>query len=525
MVERRRSAWKSTTIVFLSMFLLLLVFQSNRVALTNDEGLTLDPAQRMAAGEQVYIDFFAALSPGSYWLQELMFRVFGVTLWAGRLLVMLDFSVQCALLFWLTARLASARVAFAVLLAFVGFQISTASFLTAGHRWDSGTLALAGLCLAVHCVQREPTHGTTWMWAASGALLAAAAWCTPSVGLLIVVEGIWLMAAPARRKAVVPFAGGIIGITALAVAGLAALGSLSAFFQQMMWLREKYSTANFMPYGSINGGYHNLLKGADGVGGWIVTLAMVACIALPAILPPVALFAWSAAVWRGKVEARERPEVLLLLLSMGALILTAFPRANMIHLAFVATLPYALAGSALARTVPSKVGTALAVAPLTLATLFAANYFIAWQGTNAISSPVGRLRVPNEELADFKTLFREVRPGEGLFVYPYMPIHYFLTQAKNPARFSWLQPGLMTDRDAQATLIDLRADPPHWLLYAHISPEAYRDLYPYSPNLNWRFEELETWLETNYRPVTNPEVTVGGYRLWQRFPAKVRASR
>ena len=109
MVEHKRSAWKSTTLVFLFVFLLLVVFQSNRVTLTQDEGLTLDPAQRMAAGERVYVDFFAALSPGSYWLQELMFRLFGLSLWAGRLMVMLDFSVQCALLFWLTARLASSK--------------------------------------------------------------------------------------------------------------------------------------------------------------------------------------------------------------------------------------------------------------------------------------------------------------------------------------------------------------------------------------------------------------------------------
>jgi hypothetical protein len=525
MVEHERSAWKSTTVVFLFVFLLLLVFQSNRVTLTQDEGLTLDPAQRMAAGERVYVDFFAALSPGSYWLQELMFRLFGLSLWAGRLMVMLDFSVQCALLFWLTARLASSKVAVTVLLLFAGFQISSASFLTAAHRWDSGTLALAGLCLAVHCAQREVTRGTPWIWAASGMLLAAAAWCTPSVGLLIAVEGIWLMAAPARRNAVVPFVSGVMGVTALAVAGLAVLGSLSAFFHQLLWLRENYAGINFMPYGSINGGYRNFLDGTDGIGGWLVRLVMVACIALPAILPPVALAAWIAALWRGKVAMKERPELLLLLLAMGSLIATAFPRANMVHLAFVATLPYALAGAALARLAPAKASAALAVVPLMLATIFAANYFIAWHGTSALSSPVGRLRVSNGELADFERLFQEVRPGDGLFVYPYMPIHYFLTQGKNPVRFSWLQPGMMPDRDARATLAELQARPPEWLLYAPMSPKEYRDIFPYAPNVNWRFEDLESWLETNYRPAPDPKVTVGGYRLWRRFPAEVQASR
>ncbi len=526
-MEQERIAqvdWKTATIVvFLAMFLLLLVFQSNRVILTQDEGLILEPAQRMAAGERVYVDFFAALSPGSYWLQELMFRLFGLSLWAGRLMVMLDFSVQCALLFWLTARLASSKVAGAVLFAFAGFQISTASFLTAAHRWDSGTLALAGLCLAVHCVRREVTRATPWIWAASGALLAAAAWCTPSLALVIAVEGVWLIAAPERRKAVVPFVSGVIAVTALAVAGLAALGNLSAFFHQLLWRKENYAGINVMPYGSINGGYQNLLKGADGLAGWIVSLAMIACIALPAILPPVAFVGWTAALWRGKVAMRERPELLLLILSMGSLIVTAFPRANMVHLAFVAALPYALAGAALARVLSAKISTALAIGPLMLATMFAANYFIAWHGTTAISSPVGRLRVSNDELADFDRLFQQVHPGDGLFVYPYMPIHYFLTQGKNPARFCWLQPGMMPDADARATLTELQAHPPEWLLYAHISPKEYRDLFPNAPNLDWRFEDLESWLNTNYRPAPDPAITVGGYRLWRRSQMEVQA--
>ena len=33
-------------------------------------------------------------------------------------------------------------------------------------------------------------------------------------------------------------------------------------------------------------------------------------------------------------------------------------------------------------------------------------------------------------------LLSVVRPGSGLFVYPYMPLLYFLTQAENPTRFS-----------------------------------------------------------------------------------------
>ena len=47
------------------------------------------------------------MSPGSYWLQALVFRLLGVSLWTGRLIVIFDFALQCALVFWLAAQLAS----------------------------------------------------------------------------------------------------------------------------------------------------------------------------------------------------------------------------------------------------------------------------------------------------------------------------------------------------------------------------------------------------------------------------------
>ena len=102
----------------------------------------------------------------------MLFRSLGLTLWAGRLPVAVDFALQCALLFWLVAMLASRRAALASVIIFAGFQIADPTFLTAQHRRDSGTLALAGICTAI----RFRSNGGAL---ASGALLAAAVWCTP----------------------------------------------------------------------------------------------------------------------------------------------------------------------------------------------------------------------------------------------------------------------------------------------------------------------------------------------------------
>src|SRR3974390_1839180 len=99
------SSAKYSLWVFLFVGALLLLLHGNRFVLTNDEGILLGPAQRMAEGARPYVDFFGYMSPGSYWIQASLFKLFGVTLWAARVPVILDLSLQCALLYWLISRL------------------------------------------------------------------------------------------------------------------------------------------------------------------------------------------------------------------------------------------------------------------------------------------------------------------------------------------------------------------------------------------------------------------------------------
>lgn len=80
------------------------------------------------------------MSPGSYWLQEAAFRLFGISLRAGRVPVIVDFALECALLFWLTARLAGRKAGFAAVVLFFAFQAATPESLLARPRMDSAAL-------------------------------------------------------------------------------------------------------------------------------------------------------------------------------------------------------------------------------------------------------------------------------------------------------------------------------------------------------------------------------------------------
>ncbi len=506
---------RQTTIaaaIFLSVAALLLVLHGQRMVLTNDEGIVLESAQRMAAGSRLYVDFFGYMSPGSYWLQALVFRLFGIALWTGRLIVILDFSLQCSLVYWLTARLASWRAATAVTLVFAGFQVADPAFLTSSHRWDSATFALAGLCLAVSAVMN---HRGWWRWAASGAALAAAAWCTPSLAIVAVVVAVWLAASGERRRNLIPLLGGATAIALAGIAALASTGSLEAFFGQMAWLRRNYSGVNVLPYGSIIGGYRALLEGSHGILETTVRLVLIACVALPAILPPLSILLGGFALGRGKAGG-QRDVLTLLLPGVAALAITAFPRADVMHLAFIAALPYALVGCALANLLPARAASWLALGSMVLAAVFASNYVRGWRESSPVASPAGILQVARDQAPDVQHLMQEVRPGDSLFVYPYMPVEYFVTQARNPTRYSYLMPGMMTHTQETEALGELEATPPEWLLYMQPSPQEFLRVFPNGAGLHWHFPELESWMQRNYRPVDDPPVSVGGYRLWRR---------
>ena len=502
--------------IFLSMATLLLVFHGHRVVTTNDEGILLDSAQRVAEGSRPYVDFWAYMSPGSYWLQAAVFRVGGVSLFTGRVIVILDFALQCALVFWIAARLSSLATGFAVCFAFVGFQIAEPAFLTAQHQWDSSALALAGVALA-------SSASTRLRWVASGALLAAATWCTPTAGLVGIAIAAWLLIDREQRNGLVPFLGGIAAVSSIAAAALMITGSLMAFLRQMIWLKDNYAVVNAMPYGSIIGGYRALFAGTAGAADLITRILLVGCVALPAILPVVATTAWGIALWRKKVPLELRGLALLLILCNIAFVMALTPRQDVMHLAFAAALSYAMAGAAMERWFPARANVALATVVLIMAGIFGSNFFRTLKDTSSVATPVGNVRIENAKVPAMLELLASVHPGQGLFVYPYMPIHYFLTQGKNPTEFSFFSPAMGTRREETAALAELQARPPEWILYMKLTREEFLRVCPRGVDLDWRHELLEDWIEKNFRPLeAASDPVLGGYQLWYRVTEQAR---
>jgi len=477
-------------LIFAGAFALLWLLYGNRLIFgTSDEGIYLDAAERI----QPYVDFFGYMSPGSFWMQALAFRLFGVTLAAGRVLVIFYVALEGALIYWLVRRFASRSAGIATALFFLAFQTADPSMLTAQHRWDSGAFALASIALCVAAGRGRLM--------ASGVLMACAALATPSVALVGVATLVWL-----RRRA----GWYLLGI---AIAGTAAVvtlwlnGILPALIQQLRWLSRNYSAVNAMHYGAIIGGYRALFEGV-GAAELPLRFCVVFFLALPAVLPVVTL-AGGIVFW-----VRRREAIFpYLLLSVAALVASTYPRSDVAHLAYVAALPYAVAGILAYRSLPARPRAWLTISTAVWAAVFALR--VELPGSfRPLQTPVGEVRASAAEAPVVEELLSRVRPHQSLFVYPYKPLLYFLTQAENPTRYPYLSPGMMTNEDAGLALSELQASPPEWVLYMDLDRTGFERLFPSANGFDPHYPQLEGWILSNYRSAGG--APLAGYVLLRR---------
>jgi hypothetical protein len=115
-----------------------------------------------------------------------------------------------------------------------------------------------------------------------------------------------------------------------------------------------------------------------------------------------------------------------------------------------------------------------------------------------LESRVGRLVGDSNAITFAKAIQTAVKPGESLFVFPYLPLAYFLTGGKNPTRYSYLQPGMMNTQDEADAVSDLERNPPLLVLYSHVDAAAYLRVFPSSRPQDLAMPRIESWLAANY---------------------------
>ena len=240
------------------------------------------------------------MSPGSYWLQELIFRLFGLTFLAGRILPILWCALQASLVYRLTHQFATRAAACLATGFYVAIQLEDHSYITAKHRWDSAALALLAVSFAVDA----KLHGGWIRWTLVGVFGCAAALCTPSIGFVLLATFCWLLFEKQFRQACL-VVGGAAACGAPALVWLVAHGEFGPFVDQLRWLSNAHSHVNTMFYGSIMGGYDKILANGEGIGK-LVPLGLAICLALPAILPILGITGLIREAYGGKAKLGEK---------------------------------------------------------------------------------------------------------------------------------------------------------------------------------------------------------------------------
>lgn len=499
-------------LIFCAVAALMLAFYANRLIFSPDEGIILNAAQQMLGGKTLYVDFFGYMSPGSYWLQEFVFRWLGLSLRTGRVVVILDFALQCSLVFWLLAAAGHRSAGWAAATLFFCLEAGNPGLILPGHRWDSAALSLLSIALCIHGAQvarRLP-------WIAAGALAAFAAFCTPSIAVLgvITVIAIWISG---RRAALLPYLGAAAVTAGCLFAVMWTGGYLSAFAQQMRWLAGNYSRVNVTPYGWPLGGYAALFQAVRAAPMILQPLLLISALG-PALLPVLAGIGWACAWvwgrWSGIVPT-ARFSIAFLLACLAGYVVSAEPRPDITHLTTVSPVAYVLVAILICTYVPAPRAALIFTVLLPLALVSVLQSAMSLMTAGSMPTPAGRLRVASEEEPELRSLLAAVRPRQSLYVHPYLPLFYFLTQTNNPTRYSYLAPGMMGPEEERTALQELEKCPPDWVLYLPLQEKDYLRVFPSAAGLNLHYETIERWIQGNYAPLTRP-LSISGYQLMAR---------
>ena len=489
---RRRQRILLGVAVFAIAFAYVWWIAGDLFSLGVDEGIYLEGGRRVAAGQAVYRDFFVLTGPLTFWIEGGLARLGGTDIPLLRLPMLLDVAFLAWAVYWLAAQFETEWFAAGLALVFLTFE-SKVQHLVVKHRWDSAALATAAVMAAVAADRRESRQ----LWLLAGALAAAAAWATPSVGLVAVPLVIWA----ARRNlasALACLAGGA-AVTAAAAGYLVSNHALGPMIEAMRWTAANYTGANALPYGALG-----MASGAAPAAGGLLQqagrLAASVFEALPAVLPVAALAGWA---WRlGKRrEAAETRAIAPLLAITLALVLSAWPRWSSIQLLFVAAVPFTLCGILLHRSMDARRRPGLYAAFLLLAAISGFQKTAAAFDYSGFSTRAGFLRGTSEDVEFLEPLERRIQPGDSLFVFPYLPALYPLLDAHNPTRYLYLQPGMMTAEDEREAVAEVETGRPRWVVLAEISREGVLAAWPRSDPSRIPMESMHIYLRTHYREV------------------------
>src|SRR5712671_778783 len=498
--------------LFLLSFLYLCIFR-HHTDMDPDEGIVLQGAQRILAGQVPYRDFFSFYTPGSYYALALVFRIFGSSLAVARTVVALAGALLSVVTYLLARRVCSRNIA--LTLAALGTLTTLPYRFLVLHNWDSTLWA----CFALYCAVRV-LEKPTWKWAFAVGLFASltvlfeqskgAGLC---LGLGMGFLAIWFVDGRKRWLNRAEFLALIIGFAipfAVTFAYFASQLSASIMLADWLWPLRHYSQANRVPYGYQNWSdeTRHVLFGTGSLPGRLVkAVAVSPCFWIPA-LPVVALGwlgYWMVRAARGRsAEGRSAYYILVAAVYLGLVLSMVITRADIVHFMYLQPLNCLVVAWLLDGTdVPGRLSRS--VRPFLAAYLVIALLAFGMALLAATTSSRERLATrrgtvttrEKDTVVDY--LQAQVPQGATVLVYPYLPLYYYLTATFSPGRYDYFQPGMHTREQADEMVRELASRQVETVLFEPNFSEKVARSWPGTPLTAVAEDPVADYIARNYR--------------------------
>ena len=346
-------------------------------------------------------------------------------------------------------------------------------------------------CLAGAILFSQPKR-TRILAAMAGIPLALSVWTTQSFLNPTVILLVWFLVRDRANFGWLAASTIGCGLVLLAILGLQ--GGLPAFLDSMFWTVRNYSSANRLPFGyNVNPiSMRYWLSVYPGTWG----------------IPFVLLGTLGLIVWK-----RDRRLELPFLFCFG-LLLTAYPKWDSSQLLYLTGPFLALGLAQVIQSLPVRAEPFWQAALLMPAAFFLLAGYAVGDSRSEITLPSGHLSGTAENVAAIQGIAERIPENSTLFVYPYLTALYPLLHARNPNRYEYLQPGMMSLEDETIALAGLTAAPPQFI-YWHVFPASeILKIWPNTDPSRLTFPRVERFIESKYDP--GPEFTNTQFvgRIW-----------
>ncbi len=496
--------------LFLLSFYCLCIFR-HVSALEPDEGIVLQGAQRILAGQVLYRDFFSFYTPGSYYLLALIFRIFGSSLAVARIALALTGAVLSVVTYLLARRVCSRATA--LTMAALGTLTTLPYRFLVLHNWDSTVVA----CLALYCAVRLlEVPGRKWAFAlGSFASLTVLFEQSKGAGLCLGL-GLGFLAIFLLQRRPLPSRGQILAMTfglawlfVITFAYFATQHATSTMLADWLWPLQHYSRANRVPYGYQNWSdetRHLLFHTGSLPMRLVKVLAVSPCLWIPAIpLIGVGLLGYWIVQNRARRASDEKSAYYIIVTAAfaGLFLSVAVVRADIIHFMYLQplnclVLAWLLDGRDLRGRLFKSARPLLGGYVVIALCLFGIAPLVgAASAANQVATRRGVVTTRGKDtVIDYVQV--HVPAGETILVYPYLPLYYYLTGTFSPSRYDYFQPGMHTEEQADEIIAELASRRVKVVLFETSFAEKIPRAWPDTPLSAIAHDPVADYIERNY---------------------------